>query len=100
MRLGWARRQCHNLPAGAGSLVGLLPQRLNQRLEIAAMLGQHFFADAMYFLDDGVFAHGCSSRSWVGVQMTGGSKPLSRHANSIFPRSVAFAKWRQFHVNR
>jgi hypothetical protein len=68
---------------------------------IAAVLGEHLLANLAYLFNNRIiFNHQRNSRNSIGVQMIGGSTLLSRQAFSIFPRKVAFAKWRQFHVKR
>jgi hypothetical protein len=65
-------------------------------VDIASVFRKNFFSNAVDLFNDRILAHGVSSLSSTGVQITGGSKPLSRHARLIFARKVAFAKWRQF----
>src|SRR5436309_1531219 len=56
-------------------------------------------ANAPHFIDNRV-RHGFASKSSSGVQMIGALTPLAAQTASITGRIVAFARWRQFHVNK
>jgi hypothetical protein len=56
-------------------------------------------ANAPNLVHNGI-VHGFASKSSSGVQMIGALRPFPAQTFSITGRIVAFAKWRQFHVNR
>jgi len=56
-------------------------------------------ANAPNLIHNGI-VHGFGSKSSSGVQMIGAFTPFPAQTLSITGRMAAFARWRQFHVNR
>lgn len=60
--------------------------------------GQLVF-DSTNFIDDRI-VHGFAPKNSSGVQIIGALNPFAAHTDSMSGRMVAFARCRQFHVNR
>lgn len=69
------------------------PGRLQHPLKVIIRCSGKGVSNGVDLLDDGVFTrHDQSSfTNSIGVQMTGGSKPVARQIPSILPRMVALA---------
>lgn len=76
-----------------------ISERMEDGIEIVAVLACDRVSNRANFVDDGIPNHSSSSPdSSSGVQMAGGRNPASRHTASIFPRTAAFAICVQFQV--
>jgi hypothetical protein len=71
--------------------------RLQTRVRLHALT--HRLGNAPNLIHNGI-VHGFASKSSSGVQMIGALRPFPAQTFSITGRIMAFAKWRQFHVNR
>jgi len=72
---------------------------LEYRIEVIIEHRRVGVANAPNLIHDGI-VHGFASKSSSGVQMIGALTPFPAQTFSITGRIVAFARWRQFHVNR